>query len=194
MALVRDRGAKGFSLREAAAQAGVSSAAPYRHFADREDLLAAVAEDGFRELEARLRRARRKALDGQLAVLEALARAYVKFASDNPEQFGLMFDLDHRSRERAALAEAGKAAFGVLVTEVERAQQSGLFSGLRPIDAATQLWSLVHGISTLANQGALARAGQRTSPERLAVESVRRLVHGDDAGVGEPTGRGSRPR
>jgi AcrR family transcriptional regulator len=180
VALVRERGPRGFSLREAATRAGVSSAAPYRHFADREELLAAVAEDGFRKLEEQLHRTLRKAPATEQAALEALAVAYVKFATANVEQFTLMWDPDLRTPERASLAEAAASAMGVLTAQIQQAEKSGLFSGLTPIDAATQVWSLWHGISILANNSGLRRAGQRTRPERLAVQGLRRLLHGDN--------------
>jgi AcrR family transcriptional regulator len=180
LALMRERGPKGFSLREAATRAGVSSAAPYRHFADREALLAAVAEDGFRTLEARLRRTLRKPPADQQCALEALAVAYVKFATSDVEQFSLMWDPGLRAPEHASLADAAASALSVLIAEIEHAKEAGLFSGLAPIDAATQVWALLHGTSTLANGGALRRAGQRSSPERLAVQGVRRLLHGEN--------------
>src|SRR5438132_8076471 len=78
------------TLREAAQAAGVSAAAPYRHFADREALLAAVLAGGFRELARRTDEARRAAPDPMSAVL-GVGLAYVAFAGDHPRTYRLMF-------------------------------------------------------------------------------------------------------
>ena len=94
--LLGERGADALSLREVARRAGVSHAAPYRHFEDRAALLRALAEHGFSLFERRL---------GACASPAALARAYVSFAREQPARFRLMFDGDNASASvRAALA------------------------------------------------------------------------------------------
>src|SRR5215469_18030268 len=88
--ILSETGVAGLSLRAAARRARVSAMAPYRHFADKEALLAAVAEYGFRELAAQLTKATAAAADPR-AGLAALGVAYVLFAREQPSLFKLMF-------------------------------------------------------------------------------------------------------
>jgi AcrR family transcriptional regulator len=173
--LVRERGPEGFSLRQAATRAGVSTAAPYRHFADREALLAAVAEDGFRELEAQMLSTVAGVHD-PLRAVEALTVAYVAFATKNAEQFALMFESELRVSEHPGLIDAAGSAFGVLLRHVAQAQETGDLADLDPRDAAAEIWSLAHGVSTLANNGALLRITGRDDAARFIAPSVGRLL------------------
>lgn len=119
LALLTEGGPGALSLREVARRAGVSHAAPYRHFETRAALLVALAEHGFGELSA--------ALSGASSLLE-VARAYVRFAREQPQRFRLMFD--------AAAASAVRQS-------AERA-----LARLRQPDE--QVWTAVHGIAVLA--------------------------------------------
>ena len=88
--ILSEHGVAGLSLRAVARRAKVSAMAPYRHFADKEALLAAVAEHGFRQLTIRFSAAATAAPDPR-AALDALGVAYVVFACDEPSLFKLMF-------------------------------------------------------------------------------------------------------
>ncbi|MGO9694994.1 MAG: TetR/AcrR family transcriptional regulator, partial [Mycobacterium sp.] len=90
LSLVAEKGPKGFTLTEAARRAGVSAAAPYRHFADKAELLAAVAEQGFRDLHADLAAAGARASDPRERVIE-LGRVYVRWAVTHPDHYQVMF-------------------------------------------------------------------------------------------------------
>ena len=120
--LLAESGVAGLSLRAAARRARVSAMAPYRHFADKEALLAAVAEYGFRELAERLTAAQAIATDPR-AGLAALGVAYVVFACDQPSLFKLMFGpmIDQKSGH-PSLDEAGSACFNALGQAVEAAK------------------------------------------------------------------------
>src|SRR6266404_4482934 len=93
LALIRKEGLHGFTLREVARRAGVSHNAPYRHFRDRSDLLAAIAEDGFNGLTARIREEASKG-DSHLERLRLAGIAYVQFGLDRPEEFNVMFSVE----------------------------------------------------------------------------------------------------
>src|SRR6516225_10440444 len=109
--ILSEAGVAGLSLRAAARRARVSAMAPYRHFADKEALLAAVAEHGFRELAARLTAAAATAVDPR-AGLAALGVAYVLFACDQPSLLKLMFGLTIEKKSgHPVLGEAGSACF-----------------------------------------------------------------------------------
>lgn len=92
--LVEASGTRGLSWREVARRANVSHSAPYRHFANKEELLAAVAEQGFRRLTERMVEQMAHAPDDIARRFEAMAIAYVEFAAENPAHFRVMFGRD----------------------------------------------------------------------------------------------------
>jgi AcrR family transcriptional regulator len=149
-------GVAALSLRAAARRAKVSAMAPYRHFADKEALLAAVAEYGFRELATRLTAASTTAHDPR-AGLAAQGVAYIHFARERPSLFRLMFGstIERKSRY-PALNEAGTACFNALRQVVSAAE---FFAGdAAANDVALACWSLVHGLSALIVDGRLAQS------------------------------------
>jgi len=152
--ILSEAGVAGLSLRAAARRARVSAMAPYRHFADKEALLAAVAEYGFRELTTQLTTAAATAADPR-AGLAALGVAYVLFARDQPSLFKLMFGpMIEKKSGHPALDEAGNACFNVLRQAVEAAK---FFDGdFDARDISLACWSLVHGLSALIVDGKLA--------------------------------------
>lgn len=137
--IVASKGPAAVSLREVARIAGVSHNAPYRHFASREDLLAAVAAAGFRDLERQLKSAAARA--DAANKLHGLGRAYLRFALSNRGLYSLMFggeldkspyeDLQAASKSAAAQLEAGIAGRG------------------GPPAGATAAWAFVHGLAHL---------------------------------------------
>lgn len=154
--LVESGGSSQLTLRAAARTAGVSVAAPYRHFADREALLAAVLVEGFLQLAKRTEAARRAAPD-PLSALAATGLAYVQFAAAHPRTYRLMFGPECDKSRHPALMEAGHAALGVLLQAVADCAAAGL---LRPDADAQQValagWSLTHGLASLHVDGLLA--------------------------------------
>jgi AcrR family transcriptional regulator len=173
LALVAEKGPKGFTLSEAARRAGVSVAAPYRHFADKADLLATVAEQGFVELHDALSAARASTPDMREQVIE-LGRAYVGWAVTHPDYYQVMFGGDLVKTEHPELQAAGAAAFGELLDAILRCQQAGMMPRRDPLDIAGPMWSLVHGIASLASAGDLKQVGIEEDPEDLVARSVAR--------------------
>ena len=153
LAILTESGVAGLSLRAAARRARVSAMAPYRHFADKDALLAAVAEHGFRELAGRLTAATATAADPR-AGLAAQGVAYVLFACDQPGLFKLMFGptIEQKSGH-PALDAAGNACFNALRQAVEAAK---FINGDHDVsDVSLACWSLVHGLSALIVDGRL---------------------------------------
>jgi AcrR family transcriptional regulator len=147
--LLEKEGPAGLSLREVARRAGVSHNAPYRHFRDREALLAALAAEGFAMLGDALAHSSGR----------AMGEAYVRFALEHPQLFRLMFG-GHLafSRHRALAAAAGRP-YQTLV-EAFRAQPAIA----DPQMAGAAAWSLVHGLAHLLLDGHFARqAAERTA-------------------------------
>lgn len=153
--LIESAGASKLTLREAARLAGVSVAAPYRHFANHEALLAGVLTKGFLELAARTDTARGRA-EHPLAALEAVGIAYVDFAADHPAIYRLMFGPDCDKAAHPELLAAGQQALGVLVRAVQDCQAAGLIQDPDTHSVTLAGWSLCHGLASLHADGILA--------------------------------------
>lgn len=150
--VIRELGPAAFTLREVARRAGVSHNAPYRHFRDKDALLAAVAAQGFRELT----RAMREGADKQtrpLGKLKQSGMAYVGFALRRPEHFTVMFDAPVVARKDPEYVQASEEAFRTLVNYIRESQEAGELPAGDTLDRALYAWSLVHGIAKLAVTG-----------------------------------------
>lgn len=146
MALVAEGAGEALSLREAARRAGVSATAVYRHFADKQALLGAVAAAGL----ARLGRAQHAAYDaagGGAAGFNATGVAYVRFALANPALFRLIFAHPLSSTKESDGAEA----MTFLLANAAALAPSGLDARV----FALQAWSVAHGLAMLMLDGAL---------------------------------------
>jgi len=152
--LIAEVGPTAFTLREVARRAGVSHNAPYRHFEDRDDLMAAVAAQGYQELT----QAMGDAAGTQSDALDRLKRAglgYVTFALHRPEHFTVMFDAPISERKHPDSAEAANQAFGTLLDFVKRSQNAGRLRAGDSHQMALLAWTMVHGIAKLAITGRL---------------------------------------
>jgi AcrR family transcriptional regulator len=146
--LIADVGPTAFTLREVARRAGVSHNAPYRHFQDRDDLMAAVATQGFKELTQAMLRAAALETDA----LERLKRAgsgYVTFALRRPEHFTVMFDAPILKRKNPEYTAAEEQAFGTLVGLVKSCQETAQLPAGDSLQTALFAWTVVHGIAKL---------------------------------------------
>jgi AcrR family transcriptional regulator len=148
------KGPRAFTLREAARQAKVSHNAPYRHFRDKDELLAAVAAQGFERLADGMIAAAAPARN-PLEALELSGRGYVQFALDWPEHFSAMFDQPLGLGNYPDFAAAGRRAFEVLLGNIVAAQSAGQLPAGDPNALALTAWSMVHGIAKLAIAGSL---------------------------------------
>jgi AcrR family transcriptional regulator len=175
LSLVAEKGPKGFTLTEAARRAGVSAAAPYRHFADKAELLAAVAEQGFRDLHADLAAAADRTSDPRERVIE-LGRGYVRWAVAHPDHYQVMFGAGPLKEEQSDLAAAGLQAFGDLLDAITKCQEAGIVRDQDPREIAGPLWSLVHGIASLAIGGHLQAVGIAQAPDDLVAGVVAQVL------------------
>jgi AcrR family transcriptional regulator len=157
------RGVDALNLRELAARAGVSSGAPYHHFADRGALLSAIAEEGFAGLAAAMIRERDAAPDDASSRLAAIGRAYVRFAKTHRGYFRVMFRADLHS---ADLVQAKPQTFQLLCDAIRDCQRSGVAPPGDWQPLVLTAWSTVHGLATLWIDGALPKRG--LNAERLA--------------------------
>lgn len=147
--LIAEVGPGGLTLREIARRAGVSHNAPYRHFRDKDELMAAVATEGFGELT----QAMLNAVEGQSNARQRLRSsglAYIEFALRRPEHFAVMFDAPVSSSKEPKFAEASERAFGTLVGFVQACQAERELPPGDPLPFALLAWTMVHGIAKLA--------------------------------------------
>ncbi len=180
--LIGRKGPAGFTFAEAARAAGVSAAAPYRHFRDRDALMADVARRGFELFEQRLTAAWDEGRPTALAALENMGRAYLAFAREEPAYFSAMFESGLPLAEHRELRDAGDRAFGVLRTACE-AMAAMLPAARRPpgMMMALHIWSLSHGIASLFARGDAARRSVPMTPEELLEAAV--LIYLDGLGI-----------
>ncbi|MEU9978169.1 TetR/AcrR family transcriptional regulator [Streptomyces sp. NPDC051014] len=156
--LLEEDGSAGLSLRAVARRAGVSATAPYRHYADRDALVSAVAAQGYRELAGHLLAAHPSPTTPD--ELAAVAVAYVRFALDHPALFRAMFaePCDPNSEERVAAT----AAISAYVHGIVR----GAFPDADADALSTTVWALVHGLAFLHLDGKL----DASAPELVAAQ------------------------
>jgi AcrR family transcriptional regulator len=181
LALVAEKGPKGFTLTEAARRAGVSAAAPYRHFADKAQLLAAVAEEGFIQLHDALTAARDGASDPTNRVVD-IGRAYVRWAVTHPDYYQAMFGAETVKHEHPGLLMAGRRAFGDLLDAITSCLDSGMLQDEDQLRIAGPTWSLVHGVASLAISGDLRHVGINEDPEALAARALTELLENAEPG------------
>lgn len=182
LALISEKGPAGFTFAEAARAAGVSPAAPYRHFRDRDALIADVAMRGFQAFAAALAKAWNEGKPAARTAFERVGRAYLAFAREEPAYFAAMFESGLALSEYPEARAEGDKAFAVLREACE-----GLIATMpkdkRPpaMMMALHIWSLAHGIAALFGRGDRARRPIPMSPEDLLEAAT--LVYLDGLGL-----------
>lgn len=178
--LLEAHGPATLSLREVAKAAGVSHAAPYRHFRDKTELLEEIAASGYDTLtRACLNAQRRYAGDPAKQLVEA-GIGYLMFVVEQPRvahlMFGGMIALDACSE---SLRQASELAFQSLVGIVRAGVQAGVFKASPAEELTIAAWSMVHGLATLITSGMLGGiAGNRREVRRLGRQLAETLLHG----------------
>lgn len=167
---IQTHGVEHLTLRTVGERLGVSRSALYRHFADKQALLAAVGTEGFRALRQVLADAWRRNGSGR-AGFEAMAKAYVQFAVAHPSHYRVMFGgfIESAAKDDQFVTEA-VAAFQVLVDALIEQQNAGDIRRDDPVLMARFLWALVHGTAMLVIDGQLPEAAQREALERYSAE------------------------
>jgi len=166
--LIAEKGPAGFTFADAARWAGVSPAAPYRHYRDRDALLADVARRGFELFEAALTKAWGDGRPDALAGFDRLGKAYLDFAKREPAYYSAMFEAGVPLDVDPQLREAGERAFGVLRAAAEKLVALMPAKGRPPaLMVALHIWSMTHGIASLFGRGDAARRALPMPPEEL---------------------------
>jgi AcrR family transcriptional regulator len=182
--LIAKKGPAGFTFAEAARWAGVSPAAPYRHFRDRDELLADVARRGFEQFAAALERAWDAGKPEPLAAFERLGKAYLEFARTEPAYYSAMFEAGVPHDISPELTAAGDRAFAV-IRQASETLIVRLPTARRPpaLMVALHIWSLSHGIASLFGRGDEGRRTLPMKPEELLEAGV--LVYLRGLGLAE---------
>ncbi|MEM7774981.1 MAG: TetR/AcrR family transcriptional regulator [Pseudomonadota bacterium] len=186
LSLINEKGPGGFTFAEAARAAGVSPAAPYRHFRDRDALLAGVAKQGFELFADALIAAWDDGRPSPAVAFNRLGRAYLGFARSEPAYFSAMFESGLSFQDYPELKTAGDRAFAVLRDGCE-AVVATLPADRRPpaMMMALHVWSFSHGIAALFARGDGARRTIPMPPEDLLEAGI--LIYLD--GLAGPNGR-----
>ena len=154
LGLIAAAGPNGFTLAEVARAVGVSGAAPYRHFKDRNALVAEVARQGFDKFAEQLFAAWDDGRPNAIAAVEACARAYLGFARTEPAFYAAMFEPGFPLEDDPALLASSERAFGVFRLAADAAVRTMPAQGRPPaLMVALHFWSMAHGIASLFIEG-----------------------------------------
>ncbi len=154
-------GPQAFTLREVARRADVSHNAPYRHFRDKNELLAVLAAEGFERLTASMNEAAAAGVDA-LDRFRLSGLGYVEFALEWPQHFQVMFDSADCFRKYPEHAAAGKLAFNTLLGFIVECQAAHSLPAGDPQPIGLLAWSIVHGVAKLAGAGRLPFTREQT--------------------------------
>ena len=171
--LIASKGTAGFTFAEAARFAGVSPAAPYRHFRDRDELMASVAIRGFEQFEAALAKAWDDGRPDAFTALDRLGKAYLEFARTQPSFYSAMFEAGVPVGANPALREASERAFAVLRGAADRVCAT-LPTAARPpaLMVALHIWAMAHGVASLFGRGDGAQRAMPISAAELLEAGV----------------------
>lgn len=173
--LVEEKGPERLTMSDACRAAGVSTAAPYRHFADMEAILLAVVDEGMTRHRDAMQAAASTHPRGSDAVVAAIGMAYVDFAIREPGVFRLMFGLTRSHKDNIDLIAAGKATFGVLLDQI--GARVGLPTDAPGVlDRGLKLWSLVHGLAFLMIDDKIEVMGLQPRLSEMLQDVSRRML------------------
>lgn len=168
LGLIAEKGPTGFTFAEAARSAGVSAAAPYRHFRDRDELVADIAARGFEQFAIELETAWGHGLPDPQASFERVGAAYLAFARREPAFYSAMFESGVAIADNEALRAAGQRAYAILRKAGEALVATLPAKGRPPAAMVTfHAWALSHGIASLFARGDPGRRTLPMSPEEL---------------------------
>jgi AcrR family transcriptional regulator len=149
--LIAEAGIEGLSLRKLAERAGVSRTAPYHHFSDKNDLLCAIAAQGFRRRHRAVTQAYENPALTPREKFEEFICGYIRFAAENPEEYELMFgrSIWKQKKSTQELRDVAYPCFQHQLEMIRSWQQCGLICSDNPLRTSQVIWGTVHGIAKL---------------------------------------------
>src|SRR4030088_2542583 len=207
LGLIAKKGAAAFTFADAARMAGVSPAAPYRHFRDRDELLSSIAQRGFEQFETALTKAWDDGRPDTVTAFERVGKAYLAFAREKPAFYSAMFESGLPVDVNPTLMGASERPFAVIRSAAERLAALAPPGMPRPpaLMMALHIWSMSHGVASLFARGDAARRKLPMSAEDLLEAEVliylrglgfltdRRASDQRDPAQQKPSGRSSGP-
>lgn len=184
--LVERHGPTGWTMRQAARLAGVTSGAPYHHYRDRLALVQALAQEGFERLDRALAEARAACSGNPLAELDALGATLIRFAREERAHYRVMYGPESFARPSPALHEAATRAYRHALEVVHAAQARGVIRAGPAADLALLCWSTMHGVAELSISGRLFDAGYDAAGLAELAARLRVLLFVGLAPRGEP--------
>jgi AcrR family transcriptional regulator len=155
--LITESGSADFAMVDAARRAGVSSAAPYRHFKDKDALLEAVCQLGFLGLAITSQDIKARQVAGSREAIVAMGKGYVEYVTSRPQFYDLMWG-DHGLRSLEAEQSAMQAnGFHIFVSTVQQWCDAQGLADKDPVELAVKLWCMAHGLAGLTMHGQIER-------------------------------------
>lgn len=173
--LMNERQGNDFSLSDACRRAGVSTAAPYRHFADKTEIINEVVAQGFTDMTNRFREAIKSLAPGDPGRIIAVGQVYLGFAMAEPALFRMMFSQSSNPSEEDIVTTHGRACFAYVLQEVtDHCDFHGVEGDGMMI--AVQLWTLVHGAASLTIDGDYAKVAPGVDTQEMMAKGAERLL------------------
>jgi AcrR family transcriptional regulator len=175
--ILAKEGVSGLSLRKVARRAGVSHAAPYAHFADKQALIAAISTDGHRQIYERIAGIVERYPGDPLRQLVEAAWAYVEFGLEQRDHFRITFSgAVEKERDYPALVDMAGRNFGGVRQLVERCQAAGILNPGEPDLVAVGVWGLVHGFVSLIQEGQVSHSVlNHYSPREMLIFTLNQI-------------------
>lgn len=171
--ILNQEGLSGLTLRKVALRAGVSHAAPYAHFLDKQSLIAAISAEGFRELYAGISRVIQQYSNDPARQLLESAWVYLDFSNQNQSLFKVMFSgILQQEKEYPEFVTESQKNFVLVVEIVKSCQESGILRQGDPILAAQGIWSAVHGFCSLLMEGQISHQILDRMPIKLVLVQI----------------------
>ncbi len=154
LVLIEEKGINAFTIREVAKRAGVSHAAPYRHFKDKEALLFTVAREGFDLMVSETKKRSAKYPDDPLARFQLSGLSYIDFAISHPSHYRVMFYTgENKDRFPDDLVASSTESFRLLLDTIRECQEKNIIKPGDPNEFALSAWAIVHGYAKLYIDG-----------------------------------------
>ena len=173
--LLIEKGADDFSLADACRLAGVSTAAPYKHFRDKLEILGAIVEQGFARLAERSVAAAQANGEGTMAGVIAMGHAYIAFAVEETAVFRLMFGQNTALKPIEEVQTTGRACFSNVIAQVDIYCTRNNCDG-DPRFIAVQLWTFVHGAACLVIDADYEKVAPGLDVPMMISEAAKRLL------------------
>jgi AcrR family transcriptional regulator len=176
--ILASEGLGGLSLRKVAKQAGVSHAAPYSHFADKQALIAAISTEGFKQLYVQIESVKAVQAGSPPDLLVETAWAYFQFALNEPDRFKLMFSsVLEKEKDYPDFVESSQQNFQQVVRVVEICQQAGILKPGPPELTAVSVWGAVHGLAMLVLEGQVSHTVlERYSLREILLDTLNQMT------------------